>query len=235
MDFPNSYVADNHCTECVSLFRKRVIALNNSNPGTIAHNFCHDNLAHDFVLQNSDYQSLESNISESAASLWVRSTSDNNYIKNNYFGGTVADDSETSRFFGNEGYFGIGDNRIFKATVTWDGGSPQTVCTVADGYAVTAVWVEVTTTWDGAGATVDIGDGGVNNDFIPTATINLAVVGFYGYEADTRGSYLWDAVNGHERDYIYTAGDTIDAFVAAGGGATQGEVLVTVQITRVGG
>lgn len=138
---------------------------------------------------------------------------------------------------GNMGYLGINETRTFSQVVNYDDASPVVVANVEDGYAVTDVWVEVTVIFNDTGPqTLDVGDGGNNSGFMANANINLGVVGYYGYEADDRGAYLWDNVNSHERDYVYTGNDTVDCFIGAGNAdGTQGQAIIYVKVTRIGG
>jgi len=127
-----------------------------------------------------------------------------------------------------------GETRTYEKEVNYDDPSPLALCSVERGYVVTDVWVKVLTTWDGVGATLDIGDGPDPDGFLPAASINLGIATFYGQEADERGAYLWDAANSHVRQRVYTSSDTVDATIAPGGGATQGKALVAVKVTKVG-
>jgi len=132
---------------------------------------------------------------------------------------------------------GGGEEFTYRKTINYDDASPVTVCDIEDGYAVTAVWVEVVTTFDDTGPqTIDIGDGGDPDGFLANANINLGVAGYYGIEADNRGDYLWDAANSHSRTKVYTGSDTIDATIGAGNSdGTQGQAIVYVKVTRIGG
>lgn len=146
----------------------------------------------------------------------------------------VSDGSTTTIWEGNNiGYLGPGEFRMFRTRINYDDASPVEICDVDDGYAITEVWVNVITTFDDGGATVDIGDGADPNGFLPTANINLGVAGYYGLEADERGDYLWDAGNTHVRQKVYTGVDTVDAVIVKTNG-TQGVADVYVKVVRIG-
>jgi len=134
----------------------------------------------------------------------------------------------------NQGCVGIGETRTFRKTVNYNDTSPVAICSVEDGYAVTDVWVEVVTTFNDAGAALNIGDGGDPDGFLPAANIDLTTAGYYGIEADSRGAYLWDAVNAHARTRVYTGSDTVDCTITKTNG-TQGVAIVYVKLTRIGG
>jgi len=124
--------------------------------------------------------------------------------------------------------------QLYKRTINYDDASPVVICNVADGDCVTDVWVEVVTTFDDGGATVDTGDGTDPNGFLDNAKINLAAAAYYGLEADDRGAFLWDVANSHIRQKIYTAADTVDATIVKANGS-QGVAIVYVKVTRIGG
>jgi len=120
--------------------------------------------------------------------------------------------------------------------VYWFDASPIALITVADGEVITDMWVEVVTLFDGAAMTFTLGDGNDANGFMDETgaggPINLGAVGYYGQDHDTRGDYLYDAVNGHDRDKVYAGVDTIDA-VFNFGGAAQGELVVYAAVTKI--
>lgn len=140
----------------------------------------------------------------------------------------------------NEGLIGDGEERIARKTVNYNDASPVTVCNVENGYAITDVWVEVTTTWDGgASQNLQIGDGDDVDGFLcaingTNNAIDLTTTGYYGIEHDMREAYLWDDTNAHARTKVYTGSDTIDATITPDG-ATQGQAIVYVKIVRIGG
>lgn len=129
-------------------------------------------------------------------------------------------------------YLSVGETRVYKKIVNYDDTSPVVCATVADGYCVTEVWVEVTTTFDDGGAALDIGDGNDADGFLATAKIDLTTAGYYGFEADDGGAYLWDAGNTHRRQKIYTGADTIDCTITKTDG-TQGVAIVYTKVTRI--
>ena len=131
------------------------------------------------------------------------------------------------------------ETQTFRKTVNYDDTSPVAICAVKDGYAVTDVWVEVTTTFDDVGAKLKIGDGGNILGFLCSAdgtnnVIDLTSAGYYGVNDDQREAYLWDNINSHRIQKVYTASDTIDATITKTDGS-QGQAIVYVKITRIGG
>lgn len=118
---------------------------------------------------------------------------------------------------------------IVKKTVNYDDASPVVCATVADGYIVTDVYVEITTVWDGNG-TIEIGDGADPNGFLPDAAITQTGAGYYGKIHQNRGAYLWDGTGDDEE--LYTGADTVDATLVVGT-STQGVAVVYVKITRL--
>jgi len=115
---------------------------------------------------------------------------------------------------------------IISQAITWDGGAVQPCATVADGYVITDVYIEITTTFDGD-AVVTVGDGIINDGYLTDAGINQGVAGYYGHDISTRGARL---VGGDRR--IYASADTVDAFVTQTT-ATQGAATVYVVIQRL--
>lgn len=127
------------------------------------------------------------------------------------------------------------DGELFQGTyivsqvVNFDDGGPVAIATVGDGYVVTDVYIEVTTTWDGNG-TIVIGDGGTADGFLTDAGITQGATAYYGQVHSARGAYLFAA--GEEVDKIYTGADTVDATLVAGT-STQGIATVYVHVTRL--
>jgi len=123
---------------------------------------------------------------------------------------------------------------VHAITVTHGGGGTQALVTIDDGDLIETVIVEVTETWDGgAGLAFTVGDGGDSDGFVTDLAGELGVAGYYNLHHGYTGDYSWDSVNKHRRWYIYTGADTVDAFVNAGAGATQGECVVYVVITHL--
>lgn len=120
---------------------------------------------------------------------------------------------------------------IQSAVVSHDSGSPLALFTVADGYAITDVYAEVTETWDGNG-TVTLGDGTVATGYATDAKLDTGNAGYKLANFDDRGGFLWDAANSHAQRKVYTGADTIDATIVAGT-STQGEMTVWVVIQRL--
>jgi len=170
----------------------------------------------------------------------INNGADNSTITGNHIDGDIINTGKNVLIQNNPGYLGVGETRTFSKTVNYDDSSPVTVCNVEDGYAVTDVWVEVTTTWDGgANQNLQIGDGGDVDGFLcaqggTNNAIDLTTTGYYGIEHDLREAYLWDDANAHARTKVYTGSDTIDASITPDG-ATQGQAIVYVKVTRIGG
>lgn len=138
---------------------------------------------------------------------------------------------------GDNGIFALRGDSNFNGSVKLVQVTYADIIDVEDGYAITDIWCEVVTTFDDAGPqTIDIGDGADPNGFLANANINLGVAGYYGVEADNRGVYLWDAVNSHARTKVYTGADAIDTDIGIGNvNGTQGQAIVYVKLTRLGG
>lgn len=100
------------------------------------------------------------------------------------------------------------------------------ITSVADGYCVKDVWIEITTTYDGD-AVITVGDGNDTDGFLADAGINQGVTGYYGTDPATRGAYLVGGL-----DKIYTGADTVDATITSTTGS-QGAATVYVHITRL--
>jgi len=123
---------------------------------------------------------------------------------------------------------------VVSQEVNFDDGSPVAIATVADGYMVTCVIVEVTTTWDGNG-TIVIGDGADPDGYMEDGNITQGAAAYYGWHHDDRGAYLWHSAGagtGHDDCKIYTGADTIDATLVAGT-STQGVATVYIHLIRL--
>lgn len=123
---------------------------------------------------------------------------------------------------------------VVSKVVNFDDGSPVVICSVADGYLIVDVIVEITTAWDGNG-TIVVGDGNTADGFMEDADITQGGIGYNGRHHDERGVYLWDSAGagtGHEDSHIYEGADTIDATLVVGT-STQGIATVYVHITRL--
>jgi len=106
---------------------------------------------------------------------------------------------------------------------------------VQAGDCVENVWVKVGTTWnDGGAKTLDIGDGSDDDGFLANANIDLTSQGYYGYEYDEGGAYLWDAGNSHRRNKVYTSADTIDMTLDIDDDGTQGNFTIFAKVTNLG-
>lgn len=102
---------------------------------------------------------------------------------------------------------------------------------VADGYVIKDVWAEVTEAFVGD-TTVTVGDDSDTDGFLPAAAFDLGTIGYYGIEHDARGVYLWDGVNNHTRDKIYTGSGSITAnFVETTGAG--GTIVFYIHVTRL--
>jgi len=145
------------------------------------------------------------------------------------YGDFSADELTINGDFHVTGEIESGDYIVSKV-VNFDDASPVEICSVTDGYVVTDVYVEVTTTWDGNG-TITIGDGDDTDGFIRDADMDQTAAAYYGWHLDERGDYLWDGPD-HGDHKIYTGADTVDATLVVGT-STQGIATVYVHITRL--
>lgn len=120
-----------------------------------------------------------------------------------------------------------------EAIASHDDASPTTLFTLQDGDIVRSIWVQVTEVWDGATpGTGTIGDGDDVDGFAANVPLALGAPGYKLNERDVRGDYLYDPVNGHQRDKIYEAGDTVDWFPVAND-STQGQMTVWLEVLRL--
>jgi len=223
-------VDDNYCRKI------RTFISNCYNEGSISNNYVEDNDGGTFI-HITDTCTIVGNRVYNASTRSIRSNG-NCVIKGNILESCAAiEDATGDTIEGNDPDVGIGETRTFRKTVNYNDTSPVAVCSVEDGYAVTDVWVEVVTTFDDTGPqALDIGDGVDPDGFLANANINLGAAGYYGVELDERGDYLWDAANAHARTKVYTGSDTVDCTIGAGNGdGTQGQAIVYVKVTRIGG
>ncbi len=147
--------------------------------------------------------------------------------------GSITHD-ETSSDFGSGSFVvsqpvhGIGLSYVVSGTIDFNDVAAQAIASVADGYAVTDVYVEITTTFDGAAPFIFVGIGGATNGFASTPG---GVLGYFEEDTAGRGAFLWDGT-GPTRQ-IFTSADTVDALFSTGGGASQGEATIYVVIQRL--
>ena len=119
---------------------------------------------------------------------------------------------------------------VESAPIDFNDSAPFTVATVDDGYAVTDVYLEVDTAFDGTAPSISVGDGGGAANFhsFPASAVNNP--GYYGDDIAARGAYLWDGTSSQRK--IYTGADTVDAvFIAVG--ATQGAGTIYTVIQKL--
>jgi len=112
--------------------------------------------------------------------------------------------------------------------------SPKELYTVADGYMILAVHIEVTTTWNDGAKAFEVGDDTDPDGFIEDMGADLGTLGYYGVDHDEWGAYLWHVAGSHSITKFYNTGDTIDAtFVGSGTGGSQGVCMVCIHVSRM--
>jgi hypothetical protein len=119
---------------------------------------------------------------------------------------------------------------VVSADFTFDGGD-ITIIQAQDGWVITEAFVEITTIFDGTGL-VTVGDVSTADGLLTDAGINQGVVGYYGYEVNERGAYLWDNANSHARRKVYASATDLKAYVTQGT-STQGAGKVWASIMRI--
>lgn len=115
--------------------------------------------------------------------------------------------------------------RVKAVTVNYNDSSPKQLLSLAANAVVFDVFCEVTTPFNDAAATLQIGDGGDNDGFLASAETDVDAAGWKGMKENGRGAYLWDGT--YKQLKSYDSGDTIDAFISPGS-ATQGVVVVYI-------
>ncbi len=123
----------------------------------------------------------------------------------------------------------LGGSAVVKTTVNYNSVDPTNCATVADGYVVTGIWVEVRTVWDGNG-TLEIGDDGDNDGFAAIPNAVLLSTGYKLTDHSDRGAYLWDGTS--DRDRAYALADQVDCGPIPGT-STQGIADVYVNVMRL--
>lgn len=119
-------------------------------------------------------------------------------------------------------------------TVNYSDSSPKELYTVADGYIIDAVHIEVTTTWNDGAKAFEVGDDTDPNGFIEDLGADLGATGYYGFDHDEWGEYLWHVAGSHDICKIYSGADTIDAtFTGTGDGGSQGVCIVCIHVRRM--
>ena len=131
----------------------------------------------------------------------------------------------------------LGGSAIVSTTFSYNTAAPVNCGTVADGYAVTAIWSQVTVVWNGTTPDVQVGDGDDVDGFYnfnlgagPPDSTRLDVLGYKATTESSRGAYLY--TGGSPASKVYALADQIDCTPTAGD-ATQGAMTVYIEITRL--
>lgn len=111
-----------------------------------------------------------------------------------------------------------GDSATLSANVTYNGGATVTLGNVSSTSKAVSVMVDVTTTFDGSGATLTVGDDDDNSRLMSMNYLDISSTGVYV----TNPSYIYQ----EEVD----ANNTIKVYVSASG-STQGAATVSIQYT----
>jgi len=119
---------------------------------------------------------------------------------------------------------------IYVATVNYSDSSPKTLFTLPANTVVVDAFVQVTTAFDDATATIDIGDDSDPDGIIPSSSLNLTATGFQALKESEKGAYLWDGT--YKQIKVYDSNTDIKATINPGS-STQGQLKVFVVILDI--
>jgi hypothetical protein len=109
----------------------------------------------------------------------------------------------------------------------WNDVSPKVVMAIPAGAIISDVICLVTEAFDGAAATLDIGNSTVPAQFIDNTKTTPATLGMDGLASQDRGVGLWDGT-GDVLDY-YPLVDDVEVAIVPGAGATAGKGFIFVK------
>ena len=124
----------------------------------------------------------------------------------------------------------VSASEIYVAGVKYSDTSPKTLFTLPANTAVIDAFVQVTTAFDDATATVDIGDDSDPDGIIPNSSIDLTTTGFQALKESEKGAYLWDGT--YKQIKVYDTDTAIKATISPGS-STQGQLKVFVVILDI--
>ena len=101
------------------------------------------------------------------------------------------------------------------------------------GFLITDIWVRIVTAFNGTDVVIEIGDDSDQDGFCG-GNIDPATADVYLEEHDERGAYLYDSVNGHDRDKIYLSADTVDLEASATSWGSAGEAYIYIMGVLLG-
>jgi len=150
-------------------------------------------------------------IKNNAGVMEARDNADAAYINVRGADPVIDDDLVTLRYF--NAVPPAGGVAVIRYTVTFSGGAAQdSVTSMPAGARVLEAREEVTVTWNGVGASVNVGDTTTPAAFIATADVDLTTADLYAFPQDT----------------AVTGPSVVRSTVTAGAGATQGTSIITV-------
>jgi len=124
----------------------------------------------------------------------------------------------------------IAATEIYVATVNYSDSSPKTLFTLPANTVVVDAFVQVTTAFDDATATIDIGDDSDPDGIVPSSSLDLTTTGFQALKENEKGVYLWDGTN--KKMKVYDADTDIKATINAGS-STAGQIKVYVVVLDI--
>jgi len=119
---------------------------------------------------------------------------------------------------------------VYEEVVNYNDSSPKTLFTLPANTAVIDAFVQVTTAFDDATATVDIGDDSDPDGIIPNSSLNLTATGFQALKESEKGAYLWDGT--YKQIKVYDSNTDIKSTINPGS-STQGQLKVFVVILDI--
>jgi len=120
---------------------------------------------------------------------------------------------------------------IVSKAFTYTFSSPLLIITAFDGWVIVDAWIEITTAWTGLVPGLSVGDASDVDGYLIDANIDESKAGYYGFELDNRGAYLWDISEKHVRQKIYTTSTAINVYKIGSPGA--GAATVYLGIIRL--
>lgn len=121
--------------------------------------------------------------------------------------------------------------KVGTGTVNWNDGAgifAADVCSLDGADVVLYVWVEVTETWDGTGASFTVGDGADPDGYVRDLGGSLVAGGWYSLGETEAGVYLYSVPTDRLVKTIVTQPYAVIATVNPGTGASQGQCRVHV-------
>lgn len=124
---------------------------------------------------------------------------------------------------------------IVKKTINHDDGGTVKIISLAAGYVVEKVFIEIEEIWNDGSKAFSVGYSADHDAFVTDLGTKLAVAQWVGADpGKTNGVDLWDSTDKYSKNYIATGATDINAyFVGEGSGGTQGICTVYMQIVKL--